>query len=336
MIPFLLGLFGALFYFGHSEVRHFENLAANDIRARLKGEHAKVSVRTEFEGVVAGPLGDMKKVTIRASDFETPGLPLFTQPDLPKRGLIRDLRIELREFTIAGLHIQELVSDIPDCRFDYDLAIRKRKIRLSRSGVGRGEVVIRQGDLEAYILRKFGSIKRVSVRIAGGRVRVEGYGEFLILKSSFLVDAKLVAVSGTKLELADADISLDGQKADPESGRALLGLLNPVVDLTKDLKLHDAIYVDEIVLADGVIRAGGSTKIPDQPPDEKMPPEPGGKCNANYRGNSYAALFGRRRLISRSPAPRPMASMEAGSGTHMGLPLPLSPPVPLVPVLSLV
>lgn len=333
MIPFLLGLFGALFYFGHSEVRHFENLAANDIHERLRGQHAKVSVRTEFEGIIGGPLGDMKKVTIRASDFETPGLPLFTQPDLAKKGLIRDLRIELREFTIAGLHIQELVSDIPDCRFDYDLAIRKHKIRLSRSGIGRGEVVIRQGDLEAYILRKFGSIKKVSVTVAGGRVRVEGYGEFLILKANFLVDAKLVAVGGTKLELSDANISLDGQRADPESGRALLGLLNPVIDLAKDLRLHDAIYVDEMVLADGVIRASGSTKIPDQPPDEKVPPETEGECNTNDGGSCYAAL---RRFISKNPAPRPITSMEAGSGTHMGLPPPLSLPVPLLPVLSLV
>ncbi|HVT13217.1 MAG TPA: LmeA family phospholipid-binding protein [Fimbriimonadaceae bacterium] len=278
MIPFLLGLFGALFYFGHSEVRHFENLAANDIHSRLHGDHAKVSVRTELEGIVGGALGDLKKVTIRASDFETPGLPLFTEPDLSKRGLIRDLRIELTEFTIAGLHIQELVSDIPDCRFDYDLAIRKHKIRLSQSGVGRGEVVIRARDLEAFILRKFGSIKRVSVKIADGRVLVQGYGEFLIVKANFTVDAKLVAFQGTKLQLSEAKIALDGREATPVESKTLMDALNPIVDLTRDLKLYDAIYVDEIKLEDDLLRAGGSTKIPNDPSNEKGPPgNPGGK-----------------------------------------------------------
>ncbi len=277
MIPFLLGLFGALFYFGHSEIRHFENLAANDIRSRLNGDHAKVSVRTELEGIVGGALGDLKKVTIRASDFETPGLPLFTEPDLSKRGLIRDLRIELGEFTIAGLHIQELVSNIPDCRFDYDLAIKKHKIRLSKSGVGRGEVVIRDRDLQAYILRKFGSIKRASVKIAGGRVLVEGYGEFLILKANFSVDAKLVAIEGTKLRLDDAKIALDGREATPAESKALMDALNPIIDLTRDLKLYDAIYVDEIQLDNGLLRAGGSTKIPDDPQTKKEPPETWGR-----------------------------------------------------------
>src|SRR5579862_3671711 len=115
MIPIVFGFFTALFYLGNSEVHRFENLAARDIRATLRGDNAKVSVRTELNGLVGGSLGDLAKVTIRASDFETDGLPLFTEPQLSKKGVIRDLRIELREFTIAKLHIQELLSDIPDC-----------------------------------------------------------------------------------------------------------------------------------------------------------------------------------------------------------------------------
>ncbi|MFI5384941.1 MAG: LmeA family phospholipid-binding protein [Fimbriimonadales bacterium] len=266
MIPILLGLFGAAFYFGNSEVHRFENLAAKDIRTTIRGEHAKVSVRAELNGIVGGPLGDLTKVTIRASDFETDGVPLFTQPELPKRGIIRDLRIELKEFTIARLHIQELTSDIQDCRYDYALAVSKHKIRLSKSGTGRGQVVIREKDLEAFIPRKFGEIKRVSVRVADDRVRVEGYGEFIIFKANFSVVAKLVAVDGTKLALDEAVILLDGKVADEQSRRALLDALNPVVDLTNDLKLYDAIKVDRITLRDGVIRAAGVTKIPDQPP----------------------------------------------------------------------
>jgi hypothetical protein len=270
MIPFILGLFGLAYYFGGSEVRHFENLAAKDIRSAIRGEHAKVSVRTELSGIIGGPLGDLEKVTIKASNFETDGVPIFTQPELSKKGYIRDLRIELREFAIAGLKIQELTSDIPDCHYDYALAVSKHKIRLSQSGLGRGEVTIREKDLEAYILRKFGEIKRVSVRIANDRVRVDGYGEFIVLKANFSVDAKLIAIDGTKLALDDATITFDGKPADDISRKALLDTLNPVVDLSKDLKLYDAINVDRIILRDGKIRAEGATKIPDQPGIERL------------------------------------------------------------------
>jgi len=265
MIPLVLGLFGALFYFGNSEIHRFENLAARDIRGTIRGADAKVSVRTELNGIIGGPLGDLKKVSICASNFETDGVPLFTQPELSKKGLIRDLHIELKEFTIAGLRIQELVSDIPECHFDYALAVSKRKIRLSQSGVGRGQVLIREKDLEAFILRKFGEIKRIRVRVANDRVHVEGYGEFLILKSNFAVDANLIAIDGTKLALSNATILLDGHPADDVSRKALLDTLNPVVDLARDLKLYDAIIVDQLVLRDGVIRAAGATRIPQQP-----------------------------------------------------------------------
>jgi hypothetical protein len=270
MIPFLLGLFGSLFYFGNSEVRRFENLAAKDIRTKIHGEHSKVSVRTELSGIVGGPLGQLKKVTIRASNFDADGIPLFTQPGLSQKGTIDVLRIELDDFTLAGLRIQKLRADIPDCRYDYNLAITKRKIRLSRSGTGTGEVVIRELDLEAFILRKFGEIKKVTVRVANDKVHVEGYGEFLIIKAAFSVDAKLVAIDGTKLALDDATIYLDGKPADDVSRKALLSALNPVVDLSHDLRLYDAIKVDRVVLRDGVIRASGATKIPDQPVAQEL------------------------------------------------------------------
>jgi hypothetical protein len=265
MIPLILGLFGALYYLGHSEVRHFENIAAKDIRSKIHGEHAKVSVKVELNGIIGGPLGDLRKATIRASDFETEGVPLFTEPELSKKGLIRDFHIELREFVLSGLRVQELLSDIPDCHFDYGLAVSKKKIRLSASGVGHGEVVIREKDLEAYILRKFKEIKKVSVRVTRGRVLVEGYGEFLIIKTNFLVDAKLIAVDGTKLMLDEATILFDGKPADELAKKTLLDVLNPVVDLNKDLKLYDAVRVEKIVLQDGVIRASGATKIPVKP-----------------------------------------------------------------------
>jgi hypothetical protein len=266
MIPLVLGLFGALFYFGNSEVRRFENLAAKDIRTKIRGEQSKVSVRTELNGIIAGPLGDMRKVTIRASNFETDGVPIFTQPELSKKGIVRNLRIELKEFKIAGLLVKELVADIPDCRYDYTLAVTKRKIRLSQSGVGRGEVTIREKDLESYILHKYREIKKVSVKVANDKVHVEGYGEFLIIKTNFSVDATLSAMDGTKLALDQTTIYFDGILADDVSKQALLETLNPVVDLAQGLKLYDAILVDRIVLRNGVIRAMGATKIPVQPP----------------------------------------------------------------------
>lgn len=265
MIPVILGLFGALFFFGRAEVRNFEHAAAREISSKLQGDHRQVSVQVRLSGLISGPLGDLDRATIRASHFSTPGLPFFTEPNRSQKGIVRELDIDLRDFTLATLHVRELSAKIPDCRYDYALALSKRQIRLSRSGMGRGYVVIEPKDLEAFILAKFKEIKRVSVRVYDDRVLVEGYGEFLFIRTNFSVVAKLVAVDGTRLSLEDATILFDGRSADAESRRVLLETLNPVVDLDRDLGLCGAIKVDRITLRDGLLRAEGATQIPVRP-----------------------------------------------------------------------
>lgn len=261
----LAGLFGLLFGLGAREVRRFENLAARDIGSKLTGENVKVDVKTELNGIIGGALGDLKKVTIRASDFSTPGLPLFTEPERSKKGIVRELNLILDRFHLGGLAIDHLEASIPDCRFDYSLAMRKKEIRLSQSGIGTGYVRIKEKDLERFVLLKFKEIKRVSVVIRDHKIFVEGYGEFLIVKTDFLVIASIEPVDGTKLALTDAYILFGGMKAPPEAAKALLDTLNPVVDLSKDLGLLDAIKVKRIKLINGLLEAWGETKIPEKP-----------------------------------------------------------------------
>jgi hypothetical protein len=265
LIPWLIaGFFGLSYYFGGQEVRRFENLAAQDIRSKLEGPNVQVDVKTKLNGL-AGVMGDLSSVTIKASDFSTEGLPLFTEKERSTRGKVQEMHLILDNFRLSGLRIEHLEARIPDCRYDFSLALRKRQIRLSRSGVGQGRVRILEKDLEAFILQKYREIKRVSVRVDKHKVFVEGYGEFLIIKTNFLVIADLEPLEGTKLVLSNARILFDDRRADEASAAALLETLNPVVDLKEDLNLYDAIYVRGITLVGGVLEAWGDTKIPELP-----------------------------------------------------------------------
>lgn len=267
MSPLLaLALFGALFGVGSSEVRRFERAAADGIRARLEGPHSRVKVKTKFNGLIAGPLGDLSEVEIAASRFATDGIPLFTEPDRPQTGRIVGLRLRLADFDLSGLHVRRLESVIPDCRYDYRAARDKKEIVLSRSGIGEGWVEITAADMEAWILRKYREIKRVRVSLDRDRAIVEGYGEFLIVKSDFRVTARLLPVDGLRLELTDALIEFGTETADEATKSVLLGILNPVVDLDEDLGLHGAIRVDRVTMGAGVLRASGKTTIPIRPP----------------------------------------------------------------------
>lgn len=114
-------------------------------------------------------------------------------------------------------------------------------------------------------MRKFPEIKRCTVEIDRDKAFVEGYGEFVIVKAEFRVIASLKVVDGTKLMLTNARIWLDGRRADEASRRALLDTLNPVIDLSRDLRLYDAIAVTKLRLRDGVLKAWGTTQIPMAP-----------------------------------------------------------------------
>jgi len=246
-------------------VRRFESLAARDIKSKLTGPDVEVRVRTVPHGLLGHLSGDLDKVTISAAHFTTQGLPLFTEPDRSKSGKARHVNIALTDFNLAGLRIDSLDASIPNCRYDFGLARKKGQIRLSESGTGNGSVVILAPDLEKFILAKFHEIKRVTVHLLNGRVTVDGYGEFLVVKANFRVDAQLVAANKTQLSLADTHIIFDDKPATDEASAALLQTLNPVVDLDKDLHLYGAIQVESVSLDQDRLVALGATTIPALP-----------------------------------------------------------------------
>lgn len=258
-------LAGALLGFGDHLVRDLDRRAAIDIASRLSGPHKKVTVKSFPDGLITGPLGHVRQATIIASNFETEGLPLFTEPDRSTRGHLGELQLVLNNFKLAGLHVDSLMATIPSCRFDLGLAMKHAQIRLSRSGVGQGYVRVSESDLEAFILRKVKEIRRVKVQVRQGIVWVEGYGEFLVLKSDFAVIAELVPTDdGLSLSLSKPKIYFGWRPADEFSAQQLLKAMNPVVHFDKDLKLQGAVRVQRIKLEKGFLEAWGSTTIPVQ------------------------------------------------------------------------
>jgi hypothetical protein len=258
-----LGILGGIIHIAGSQVRSFENSAAADISSKLQGDMRRVVVRADV-----GPealWGDIHSVSISASHFQTQGLPLYTESNRSRRGVVRELRLSLQDFSLGQLHVDRMTADIRYCHFDFPLALNHRMIRLSQSGTGEGEVSIRQEDLERFILAKYHEIKRVTVKIDRDKIIVDGYGSFLIFSTAFTVIARLESPDGDTLHLTSARVLLDGQVADDASRQALLDTLDPVVDLTKDLALHGAIKVNHLELRDGVLRASGIAKIPELP-----------------------------------------------------------------------
>ncbi|AIE87248.1 LmeA family phospholipid-binding protein [Fimbriimonas ginsengisoli] len=261
MTPILVGLVGlGLIRTVNAEVHRFERLAATEISSLLSGDRKRVDIKSSV-----GPeaiFGDIHRVSIVASGFSSDGLPLYTEPWRSQRGVLHDLRIDMRDFTLRGLRVARLQADIPDCRFDLALALRDHRFRLSRSGLGIGEVEVTAADLEAFILAKFHEVKTAHVRMDRDKLFIEGRAELILLTTDFFIAARLEPAGGSRLVLTHPRVLFDGNPADPELQKVLLEILNPVVDLDRDLGLSGAMKVDRVVLRNGTLRASGVTKIP--------------------------------------------------------------------------
>lgn len=262
--PWLLGGLVALFGFGAATVRDFERSAAREIASKLEGDRKKVELRVSYPGLLSPALGEVGTATIKASQFRCEGLPLFTEPKRSKKGTIQLLKLDLSDFYLRDLRCERFEASIPGCRFDFALASSKRMVRLSKSGVGPGTVVLKVKDLAPYILKKYAEIKTVEVTTDGTWVRVKGTGVFLVLNAEFDVKAR-ITTNGSQLLLSDCIIRIDNKEPDSESQQALINTLNPVIDFAKDLDLYDAVVASEVRVQGDTITVTGKVKIPDFP-----------------------------------------------------------------------
>ncbi|MCB0825727.1 MAG: hypothetical protein KDC26_06020 [Armatimonadetes bacterium] len=252
--------------FANTTEQKFERQAAEQIKQEILGEEAECSVNIR-PAIVAAAWGELDSARITASKFSLQQTPIFQEPSFSQSGKIGSLEFRLSDFTLRGLRINQLEVDIPGCRYDFGVAKRTKQIRISRSGVGTGKVEVLAEDLANYIVHKFAEVKECTVQIRNGFLWVEGYGEFLIVKTKFAVIARLESQDGHKLMLTQPKVYFDWTRAEPTSAKLLVDALNPIIDLDEDLRLFGALYVNQLELEDGKMIATGDAKIPVNPND---------------------------------------------------------------------
>jgi hypothetical protein len=263
--PFLLLAGGvAVGLFGTGVVKSTENSVAADIASRLAGPGKSVRVATRFMEPLGILDGTLVWATIIAKDFAVEGLPFFLEAKR-RNGKIGTLRFRFSNFDLNGLHVEELSADIPSCRYDLALARQKKIVRLSDAGVGRGYVKVAERPLEAFVRKKFPSLRNVSLRLTKHKVFAKGTAALVFGKVELDLSADLVPLNKTEIWLSNARIFLNGVRARGETADALLATLNPVLDANRDLNLHSAIHFDAIRVSEGYVEATGLATVPPLP-----------------------------------------------------------------------
>ena len=100
------------------------------------------------------------------------------------------------------------------------------------------------------------------------KIILEGTGTFLIVRSPFRIVAKLSSPDGTSLKLTYAHVSFGERDAGEELEKALLELLDPVIDLQRDLRLFGAIKIQSLLMDQNLMTVSGPATIPTKPQNE--------------------------------------------------------------------
>ena len=258
MTPLLWALFGGVWGVSRQQVSIFERAASQAILRRVQGPEAQITVRADV-GLEA-LWGEIESVKISGTRFTVSELPLYVEPNRSHAGSINHSRIEISDFFLNGLRVESLTADIPDCKFDF-AAARRREFHITGTGEGTGTVIVRDADLCAFAKRKFPIIKSLTMSIRQDKIFVEGRAVSPIFAVDFWIVSSLQPLNGTKRAMTNARVMINGRLSDRAQTKALLTALNPIVDLNRDLNLHDAMTVKELTLRDGVLKARGDVRF---------------------------------------------------------------------------
>ena len=257
-----LALFAIVLTLGRGAMREIEKSAAREIRQRIGGE---CRVQLEPDGVDGLMQGRLKTLTVRARDFTLDGLPFTLEPERPRSGRIKQFVMHMSNANLRGLRAERALAIIPEVYYDKSLALSKRIFRLSATGVGACEIVVNERDLAAYIARKFAPYMReVDVQITPEQITVQGTAVLFVGEVRFRAVGKLVPREGRYLDLAEVSIETEGANLPAESANLLRQFLNPIIDIERDLGLHDGLSVETIISELGKMRALGKVWIPNK------------------------------------------------------------------------
>ncbi len=254
-----LALVAILLALGRGAVREWEKTAERELQSVIGGK-VNLRIQPDENGLLQGRL---KRLVVDARDFTLNGFPFTLEPERPQSGRIRNFVLKMQSARLRGLRAETAYAEIPDVYYDRQLALSKRIFRLSATGIGNAVFVINENDLAEYIVRKYAPyIRQATVEITPEQTTVQGQVVFLGNTVRFRAVGKLAPREGVFLDLAEAQLEIEGGELPAQSVEILRQWLNPIIDLNRDLGIYDGLKVDMVLSEDGRMRALGKIWIP--------------------------------------------------------------------------
>ncbi|MFQ3611154.1 MAG: LmeA family phospholipid-binding protein [Fimbriimonadales bacterium] len=254
-----LAVIAILLTLGRGAVREWEKTAERELQSVIGGK-VDLRIQPDEDGLFQGRL---KRLVVDAREFALNGFPFTLEPERPRTGHIQKFILQMRSARLRGLRAESAYAEIPDVYYDRQLALSKRIFRLSATGIGNAVIVVNEDDLADYIVRKYAPyLREISVAITPEQTTVQGQAVFFGNRVQFRAVGKLAPREGVYLDLAEAQLEIEGGELPPQSVEILRQWLNPIIDLDRDLGIYDGLRVDAVLSEVGRMRVLGKIWIP--------------------------------------------------------------------------
>ena len=154
------------------------------------------------------------------------------------RGSIRHLRLHLTDFTLKGLPVRRFEADVPFATYDLGWAAYKDRLHLRSAEIGTAQVEVGAESLQIFAIRKYRKIlSDVSVSFSQNKVFLSGKAALFGVPTAFVATGTLRPRAGRYVDLFNPVVMVNGKPLSAQNANFLLGQVNPLLDIDRDLGL---------------------------------------------------------------------------------------------------
>jgi hypothetical protein len=175
---------------------------------------------------------------------------------------VRHLELDFHDIVLHDLPVRSLNADVPFAKADAVRVLFDGHFRIRAAGVGSGTAVATSEGLRAFLTKTRPQFQDLQIKLVPGEAFVTAKAALFGPTTLIEARAKLAVADGRYLNAVDATVVLNGSPVSAAVTASLLRILNPVIDIERDLKLGKWLYVTGAEIGDGILTVRAKVTIP--------------------------------------------------------------------------
>ncbi len=237
-----------------------EHAVISDMSRTISGGELYADVKPK--GLLGLLVGQSKETIVWGKNNHADRTPFRIVRGPSIRAKVDLLKLDFTDITLRGVPVKLFHAEIPDVSLDLVRAMVDKRILIKSAGEGIARATVDQHGLEIFIAKKFPQITNPKVQLLDGRVRLQGKLSGFGPPSDIDAIGKLQIDEGKFANLVDTTILLNNKPVVGPFAQAMLKMVNPVIDVDKDLGLDGTFYAVSVEIANGIATVYGKVTVP--------------------------------------------------------------------------